>query len=88
MKPKQSQNRKTRFFPPHIITDVVMPKRNGKEVYDEIKKARPDMKALFVSGYNEEVIHKNGILEDGLNFISKPFALTEFLRKVRDVLDK
>ena len=47
-----------------------------------------DMKALFVSGYNEEVIHKKGILEEGLNFISKPFAPTEFLRKVRDVLDK
>ena len=71
-----------------LITDVVMPKRNGKEVYNEIKKARPDMKALFVSGYNEEVIHKKGILEEGLNFISKPFAPTEFLRKVRDVLDK
>ncbi len=71
-----------------LITDVVMPKRNGKEVYNEIKKARPDMKALFVSGYNEEVIHKKGILEEGLNFISKPFAPTEFLRKVREVLDK
>lgn len=71
-----------------LITDVVMPKRNGKEVYNEIKRARPDMKALFVSGYNEEVIHKKGILEEGLNFISKPFAPTEFLRKVRDVLDR
>lgn len=65
-----------------------MPKRNGQEVYNEIKKARPDMKALFVSGYNEEVIHKKGILEEGLNFISKPFAPTEFLRKVREALDK
>jgi signal transduction histidine kinase len=71
-----------------LITDVVMPKRNGKDVYNEIRKIRPDMKALFVSGYNEEVIHKKGILEEGLNFISKPFAPTEFLRKVREVLDK
>ena len=71
-----------------LITDVVMPKKNGKDVYNEIKRARPDMKALFVSGYNEEVIHKKGILEEGLNFISKPFAPTEFLRKVREVLDR
>ena len=82
---KFNENRDSIQF---LITDVVMPKRNGKEVYNEIKKARPDMKALFVSGYNEEVIHKKGILEEGLNFISKPFAPTEFLRKVRDVLDK
>ncbi|HAP67480.1 MAG TPA: hypothetical protein DCQ99_06780 [Nitrospinae bacterium] len=70
------------------ILDVIMPKKNGKDVYNEIMKTKPDIKALFVSGYNEEVIHKKGILEKGLNFISKPFAPTEFLKKVREVLDK
>ena len=71
-----------------IILDVVMPKKNGKEVYDEIKKIRPDIKAIFTSGYNAEIIHKKGILKKGLGFISKPFLPQELLKKVREVLDK
>jgi len=70
-----------------LILDVVMPKKNGKEVYDEIKKIRPDMKAIFTSGYNAEVIHKKGILEKGFGFIVKPSSPQELLKKVREVLD-
>lgn len=51
-------------------------------------KDRPDARFLFTSGYNEDIIHKKGILEKGLDFISKPFVPTEFLRKVRAVLDR
>jgi PAS domain S-box-containing protein len=71
-----------------LILDVIMPKKNGKEVYDEIRELKPDMKVIFVSGYNEDVIHKKGVLDEGLNFISKPILLDELLRKVREVLDK
>jgi PAS domain S-box-containing protein len=71
-----------------IILDVIMPKKSGKEVYDEIKKVRPDVKALFTSGYAKDIIQKRGILQEGLNFIPKPTSPKELLRKVREVLDK
>jgi PAS domain S-box-containing protein len=71
-----------------LILDVVMPKKNGKEVYDEIRKVRPDIKAIFTSGYNADIIHQKGILDEGLDFISKPISPEELLRKVREVLDK
>ena len=70
-----------------LILDVIMPKKNGKEVYEEIKKVKSDMKVIFVSGYSADIIHKKGILEVGLNFISKPVSPDELLIKVRDVLD-
>lgn len=71
-----------------VILDVIMPKKNGREVYDEIMKTRPDIKSLFMSGYTANHIHKKGILEEGLNFISKPVSPNEFLRKVREALDR
>jgi CheY-like chemotaxis protein len=71
-----------------LFLDVVMPKKNGKEVYDEITKIRPDIKAIFTSGYPADIIHKKGIIEEGSNFILKPMLPDELLRKVRDVLDK
>jgi CheY-like chemotaxis protein len=71
-----------------LFLDVIMPKKNGKEVYDDIKKVRPDIKAIFTSGYNADIIHKKGILEEGLDFITKPISPEELLRKVREVLDK
>ena len=70
-----------------LILDVIMPKMNGKEAYEEIKKLRPDIKVIFMSGYNADVIHKKGMLEAGLNFISKPVLPGELLTKVRKVLD-
>ncbi len=71
-----------------LILDVIMPKKNGKEAYDEIKDIRPEVKAIFISGYTADMIHKKGILEEGLNFISKPILPDELLRKIREVLDK
>ncbi len=71
-----------------LILDVIMPKKSGKEIYDEIKKTRPDIKAIFTSGYDANIIHKRGIIEEGLNFISKPILPDELLRTVREVLDK
>jgi PAS domain S-box-containing protein len=71
-----------------LILDVIMPKKNGKEVYVEIKKVKSDIKVIFVSGYSADVIHKKGILEVGLNFISKPVSPADLLLKVREVLDK
>jgi len=70
-----------------LILDVITPKKNGKQVYDEIKIESPNIKVIFMSGYDANVIHNKGIREEGLNFISKPILPDELLRKVREALD-
>ena len=69
------------------ILDVIMPKKNGREVYEEIIKIKPDIKVLFMSGYTKDVLDRNQILTDGLNFIAKPIHPMELLKKVRIILD-
>ena len=71
-----------------LIFDVVMPKINGKEAYDEIKRITPGMKAIFTSGYTTKTIHAKGVLEEGLHFLSKPVLPRNLLRKIREVLDE
>lgn len=71
-----------------LVLDVIMPKKNGKEAYDEVRRQRPDMKALFMSGYTANIIHSNGVLAAGLELIAKPFTPRSLLKKVRGVLDK
>jgi CheY-like chemotaxis protein len=71
-----------------MVLDVVMPKKNGKEVFDEIKKVRPDIKVLFMSGYTGDVVLDKGVHGDEVNFISKPLAPQELLQKVREILDR
>lgn len=70
-----------------LIFDVVMPKKNGKEVYDEIKRTKRGIKALFMSGYTSSVLERKGISEEGINFIKKPLVPRELLQKVRAALD-
>ena len=65
-----------------------MPKKSGKEVFDEAKKNRPDVKVLFTSGYPVDLIRKEGVLEKGFHFLAKPSSPEEILKKVRAVLDK
>jgi len=69
------------------ILDVVMPKKSGRAVFDEIKKLSPDIKALFISGYTGDVLNRQEILVDGLHFISKPVLPEMLLKKVHDILD-
>ncbi len=69
-----------------VITDVVMPAMSGKELIDEIKKVRPGIKVLFMSGYTADAIANHGILEEGIQFLQKPFGLKELARKVREVM--
>jgi two-component system cell cycle sensor histidine kinase/response regulator CckA len=71
-----------------LILDVVMPGKNGKEIYEEIKMIRPDVKVLFISGYTGDILSGRGVLGEKLDFISKPFNQNVFLRKVREVLDR
>lgn len=71
-----------------VILDVVMPKKNGKEALLEMKKINQGVKAIFTSGYTENIIHKKGILEEGVNFISKPVAPTKMLSLIKEVITK
>ncbi len=71
-----------------MILDVVMPEKSGREVYEEIKRIRPDIKVLFTSGYTSNIIQQKGVLDEGINFISKPVSPDELLIKVREVLEE
>lgn len=71
-----------------LLCDVMMPKKNGVEVYDAMMKINPGIKTLFISGYTDDIIHEKGIFEKGLTFVSKPILPKELLSTVRDVLDK
>jgi len=71
-----------------LILDVVMPKKNGKEVFDEIRKIKPDVKVLFTSGYTGDVVIDKGVYDSAVEFIQKPISPNELLGKIREVLDK
>lgn len=71
-----------------LITDVIMPGMNGKELIQSLQSSHPRLKCLFMSGYTADAIACHGVLEDGVNFIQKPFALPDLAAKVRYVLDR
>ncbi len=71
-----------------LVTDVVMPEMNGKELMGRIEKIKPQIKVLFMSGYTGNVIANRGILEDEVNFLPKPFSVNSLAAKVRKVLDQ
>ena len=70
-----------------LILDVIMPKMNGREAYTACVEIKPEIKALFMSGYTANIIHKKGLLEAGFNFILKPVSPSEMLKIVRKILD-
>ena len=71
-----------------LILDSVMPKKNGREVYEALQMKNPEIKVLFTSGYTEDVILAKGIEDKVFDFIPKPLSLQALLQKIRDVLDK
>ncbi len=68
-----------------VILDVVMPKKNGKEVFEEIRRMQPGIRVLFVSGYTGDVIIDKGIQDEKVNFLAKPLSASTLLKKVHDV---
>ena len=70
-----------------LLTDVVMPEMNGKELQNRIERLRPNLKVLFMSGYTSNVIMHRGILESDVHFLQKPFSVESLANKVRKVLD-
>ena len=70
-----------------LITDLIMPEMNGKELAIEVEKIMPDTQILFTSGYTEDHIADSGSLEKGINFLQKPYTMQALAKKVREVLD-
>jgi CheY-like chemotaxis protein len=69
-----------------LITDVVMPEMNGRDLAARLQKLYPDLKVLFMSGYTANVIAHHGVLENGVHFIQKPFSRRDLAARVREAL--
>ena len=70
-----------------VLTDVVMPVMNGKEMAEALQKSYPETRVLFTSGYTEDAISQRGILRPGVIFLQKPYTTAALARKVREALD-
>ncbi|MBF0303879.1 MAG: response regulator, partial [Desulfamplus sp.] len=69
-----------------LITDVIMPEMSGRDLAQNILSIIPHIKCLFMSGYTADIIAKDGILDEGMHFIQKPFSRKELALKVRNAL--
>lgn len=73
---------------PHLlVTDVIMPTLNGKELAEQVRQVFPDISVLYVSGYTSDVLSRHGIDNDAYHFLQKPFTPVDLARKVREILD-
>ena len=70
-----------------LLTDVVMPDMNGKELFEQVSEYFPGIKVLYMSGYTEEAIVNQGVLDRGVYYIQKPFTIATMTNKIREVLD-
>jgi CheY-like chemotaxis protein len=70
-----------------LVSDVIMPKIDGKRLYEKIRKIRPDMKVLLMSGYTNDIFIERGILENEYSFMKKPVMPSDLLKATRDILD-
>jgi len=70
-----------------LLTDVILPVMNGKEIYLEAVKDHPDLKVLYMSGYTDDIIAHHGVLDEGVDYIKKPFSCDALAIRVREVLE-
>ena len=70
-----------------LLTDVVMPDMNGKELYARLVQEIPTLKVIYMSGYTDNVIVHHGVLDKGVQFIQKPFSTHSLISKVREVIN-
>ncbi len=71
-----------------LLSDVIMPEMNGRDLAEQLLRNHPGMQCLFMSGYTADIITHQGMLQDGLNFIQKPFSTRELAEIVRNTLDR
>ena len=70
------------------ILDMIMPKKNGKEVYRDLARERPELKVLFMSGYAKDLVFEQGKIDERVDFIAKPLVPNKLLKMVRQLLDR
>ena len=71
-----------------LLTDIIMPQMNGKDLADKIKNIHPETAVLYMSGYTGDIISQHGILEETVNFVSKPFSPSVLATKIRETLER
>ena len=71
-----------------LLTDVVMPEMNGKELEEKVAEIHPEIKSLFMSGYTADIIAPHGIIEKNMNFIQKPFSIKDLTQKINSILNQ
>jgi CheY-like chemotaxis protein len=71
-----------------LLTDVILPKMNGKDLYNQISGLNPDVRVLYMSGYTDDVIASQRVTGEGGGFIQKPFSIQSLTTKVRKILDR
>jgi DNA-binding NtrC family response regulator len=71
-----------------VLTDVVMPGGSGMELTNELVERRPSLKVIYMSGFTEEAIAHQGVLDPGVAFLAKPFTSHSLGQKIREVLDR
>lgn len=69
-----------------LLTDVIMPRMNGKDLAKELQLFRPEIRVLFMSGYTADIIAQQGVLDSDTNFIQKPFSRAKLANKLQEVL--
>jgi DNA-binding NtrC family response regulator len=70
-----------------VLTDVVMPSASGPELIRRLLERRPTLKAVFMSGYTEDVMLQQEVLQPGMAFLAKPFTSRTLVQKIREVLE-
>lgn len=70
-----------------LLTDVIMPKMNGRELAEKVKEMHPETTILFMSGYTDDIISKHGVLEENVHFLNKPFTPSILATKIREILE-
>jgi two-component system sensor histidine kinase EvgS len=69
-----------------VVTDVIIPDMNGRELAEALQAVRPGLPILFISGYSANVIAHHGVLDAGVHFLEKPFTYDDLLRHIRKAL--
>jgi PAS domain S-box-containing protein len=70
-----------------LLTDVIMPRMNGRELAEKIKEIHPETTVLYMSGYTDDIISKHGVLEEDVHFLNKPFTPSILATKIREILE-
>ena len=71
-----------------LLTDLIMPGINGRQLYEQLAHGDPDLKVLYISGYTDDVIGQHGVLENDVNFLHKPFSVYRLAQEIRNVLNE